>query len=94
MRVKWTRTALANLDAEASYIALDDPAAANRVASRIVESVAAISAHPAMGRPGRVSGTRELVVGGTPYLIPYRVKDGVVEILRIFHHSRKWPESL
>ncbi len=94
MRVKWTRTALRNLDAEASYVALDDPTAASRMVSRIVDSVAALSTHPAMGQPGRVPGTRELVVGATSYLIPYRVKNGVVEILRIFHHSRKWPESL
>lgn len=94
MRVKWTRTALRNLDAEASYVALDDPAAASRMVSRIVDGVAELSTHPAMGRPGRVPGTRELVVGATPYLIPYRIKDGVVEILRVFHHSRKWPESL
>ncbi|MBF0292596.1 MAG: type II toxin-antitoxin system RelE/ParE family toxin [Nitrospinae bacterium] len=94
MRVKWTRTALSNLDSEASYIALDDPAAASRMVSRIVNGVAALRAHPAMGRPGRVPGTRELVVGGTPYLIPYRVKNGALEILRVFHHSRKCPESL
>ena len=47
-----------------------------------------------MGRPGRVPGTREHMVTGTPYLLPYRVRDGVVEVLRVFHAARKWPEEL
>ena len=50
--------------------------------------------HPALGRPGRVAGTRELVVIGTPYLIPYRIRDKSLEILRVFHAARKWPDHL
>jgi plasmid stabilization system protein ParE len=44
---------------------------------------------PAMGRPGRVAGTRELVIPGKPYVVPYRVKESVIEILRVFHTARK-----
>jgi plasmid stabilization system protein ParE len=47
-----------------------------------------------MGRPGRVARTRELVVTGTPYILPYRVTAGVLEVLRVLHASRKWPKSL
>jgi plasmid stabilization system protein ParE len=47
-----------------------------------------------MGRAGRVTGTRELVVAGTPYIVPYRVRVEAVEILRVFHAARKWPEKL
>jgi toxin ParE1/3/4 len=46
-----------------------------------------------MGRPGRVARTRELVVTGTPYILPYRVTAGVLEVLRVLHASRKWPKS-
>jgi toxin ParE1/3/4 len=49
--------------------------------------------HAELGRPGRVPGTRELVVTGTPFIIPYRIKDSSVEILRIYHASRRWPDD-
>jgi toxin ParE1/3/4 len=91
-RIKWLKTALKNLNYEAAYIAADDPAAARLVVRRIVQSVALLSAQPAMGRPGRVAGTRELVVPNTRYLIPYRVRHGVIEILRVFHASRRPPQ--
>jgi len=91
-QIKWLRTALKNFDDEVSYIAGDDPAAARLVARRIVETVALLSTQPAMGRPGRVSNTRELLVPKTRYLIPYRVRRGVIEILRLFHASRRPPK--
>ncbi len=94
MRVKWLRTALANLDAEAAYVASDSLAAAARVVRRITISVARLRNYPAMGRPGRVPGTRELVVNGTPYIVPYRVRGDAVEILRVFHAARRWPKHL
>lgn len=93
MRVNWLRTALANLEAEAEYIARDSPAAAARVVSAIQRSVEQLRKHPALGRPGRVPGTRELVITGTPYIIPYRVRGDRVEVLRVFHAARKWPPS-
>lgn len=92
MQVRWLRHALNNLDEEAAYIARDDPGAAARIVERIVTSVEGLGAHPVSGRPGRVPGTRELVVSGTPYLVPYRVRGETVEILRVFHGARKWPE--
>ena len=92
MRVRWLRVALANLDAEAEYIAQDNPAAAGRVVQKILRAVDLLRENPAMGRAGRVAGTRELVVAETPYIIPYRVRGDAVEILRVFHAARKWPE--
>jgi len=92
VQVRWLRRALNNLDEEAAYIARDDPGAAARMVERIVTSVEGLGAHPLSGRPGRVPGTRELVVSGTPYLVPYRVCGETVEILRVFHGARKWPE--
>jgi plasmid stabilization system protein ParE len=94
MRIRWLRKALQNLTSEADYIARDDPAAAARTAVRIFEAVEQLVMFPALGRPGRVVGTRELVVTGTPYIIPYRVRGDQVEILRVFHAARKWPEEL
>ncbi len=94
MHARWLRTALANLDAEAEYIAEDNPAAAGRVVQKILRAVDLLKKNPAMGRAGRVAGTRELVVAGTPYIVPYRVRGEALEILRVFHAARKWPERL
>jgi plasmid stabilization system protein ParE len=91
MRVRWLRAALRNLDEEATYMAADDPAAAHLVVERVLAAVARLEHLPAMGRPGRVPGTRELLVQKTQYLVPYRVRDDVVEILRVFHTSRRVP---
>ncbi len=93
MRVRWLRRALRNLDEEAEYIARDDPDAAAQMVDRIATSVERLATHPALGRTGRVPGTRELVVSGTPYVVPYRVRGETVEILRVFHGARKWPEK-
>lgn len=93
MRVRWLRNALRNLDEEATYIAANDPAAARLVVARVLEAVALLAQQPGMGRPGRVPGTRELVVLKTRYLVPYRVRGEVVEILRVFHTSRRLPQG-
>ncbi len=92
-KTRWLRTALKNLDDEAVYIARDNPQAAVALVKHVLEMVDALAQHPAVGRPGRVPETRELIITGTPYLIPYRVEGRAVEILRIFHGFRQWPES-
>jgi len=91
MRVEWLRQALRNLDEEAAYIATDDPAAARLVVQRVLEAVAQLVDQPGLGRPGRVPGTRELVVLRTRYLVPYRVRGASIQILRVFHTSRRLP---
>ena len=78
---QWLKRALA----EAAFIARDNPAAAARVVEAITSTVELLARHPALGRPGRVEGTRESVVPDTPYLVPYRVRGRAVEILRVFH---------
>ena len=70
MRVRWLRKALRNLDEEATYIALDDANAARLVVARVLDAVATLEQQPALGRPGRVPGTRELVVRKTRYIVP------------------------
>ena len=49
--------------------------------------------NPHMGRAGRVPGTRELVIPQTPYIVPYRVQGEVIQILRVYHGARRWPDS-
>ena len=92
MRIRWLDQAVTDLVAVRSYIAQDDPSAAGDVARSIRQAVAILIDYPAAGRPGRVPNTRELVVTGTAYVLPYRVRGGVVEILRVLHGARKWPE--
>ena len=92
MHVRWLRKALRNLDEEAAYLAADDPAAARLVIERVLQAVAMLEEQPGIGRPGRVPGTRELVVRKTRYIVPYRVRGEVVEILRVFHTARRPPQ--
>jgi addiction module RelE/StbE family toxin len=93
MNVKWLRLALENLDAEAEYIANDNERASEKTVAAIRDAVKLLADYPALGRPGRVSGTRELVVTGTPYIIPYRVRGNTIHILRVLHAARKWPKN-
>jgi toxin ParE1/3/4 len=93
VRVRWLARALANLNAEAEFIARDKPQAAARTVRAIHEAIHLLQRHPGLGRPGRVAGTRELVVPDTPYIIPYRIRDNEINILRVFHGARKWPSK-
>ena len=94
MRIVWSRRAVQHLEAIRSYIAKDHPQAAHGLTARILEGVDLLAAHPHIGRAGRVIGTRELVVSGTPYVIPYRVKEDRLELIAVFHGKQKWPKRL
>lgn len=74
-------------------IAADNPAAASRMIERIRDAVSRLARFPASGRPGRVVGTRELVIPGTPYIVPYRVTGDAVQIITILHGAQRWPEQ-
>lgn len=92
MRLRWTKRAERDLDDIAVYIDQDSPAAAARVVLELIDQVeTSLQAHPAIGRPGRLLGTRELVIGGLPYIVPYRVREKDIEVLRVLHTSRRWP---
>jgi len=93
MRIKWLKRALENLEAEAAYIAQENPQAAGECVNRILNAVQQLAQHPNIGRAGRVFGTRELVITRYPYIVPYRIKNETIEVLRIFHTSRKWPNQ-
>ena len=93
MQVRWLAEALRNIDDEAEHISQDNPAAARAVVQRIHDATNLLRDNPALGRPGRIHGTRELVVPGTRYIIPYRFRPRLnrIEILRVFHTSRRPP---
>jgi len=59
---------------------------------RIFSAVELLERHPEAGRRGRVSGTRELVIPATPFLIAYRVHGNRIEVLALLHRARKWPD--
>ena len=95
MQVRWLRKALQNLNDEADFIARENPASAQLVVQRIFDAVNRLSDNPALGHVGRIHGTRELVVPDTRYIIPYRVRPRAnqIEILRVFHSSRRLPKN-
>jgi plasmid stabilization system protein ParE len=93
VRVKWLELALDSLIAEAEFISQDSVAAAERTVVAILDAAENLKRFPALGRPGRVAGTRELVVSGTPYIVPYRVRGDTVELLLVLHAARKWPSK-
>ena len=94
MRVQWHLLARTDLAELVVYIATDDVSAAYRVHDEIRRQTERLAMHPASGRPGRLRGTRELVVTGTPYIAAYRVVDDMVTILRVLHGARQWPQKL
>ncbi len=92
--IQWSGAAVSDLVEIRRYVAEHSPRAAARLARTLLGSVQRLVDHPAAGRPGRVAGTRELIVDGIPFLIAYRVRDGIVEVLRVLHGARKWPSRL
>ena len=91
LRLLYPRRYARRLEEIYEHIAADYPAAAARMIERIREAVERLAKFPAIGRPGRVDGTRELVVTGTAYIVPYRVRGGAVQIITILHSSERWP---
>ncbi len=89
----WSPTARAQLRQAEAFIAENNPRAAVKTAQRILNATAQLVDFPAVGRPGMLPNTRELVIPGTPYFLPYRVKGDVVQILGVIHEARKWPED-
>jgi toxin ParE1/3/4 len=91
MQVLWTKGAEYNLQQINDYLAQKNPRAAHEMILKLIKAAELLTVHPQIGRTGRVPGTRELVVSGTPYLMPYRVKNNAVEVLRVLHGSMRWP---
>lgn len=92
MQIKWLDDAISDLINLRRYIAQDKPVAARKMAEKIKTDTRILLDYPDAGRPGRVEGTRELVIAGTPYYVPYRVKKQRIEILRVLHGAMKRQE--
>lgn len=83
-----------DLDQAVEHIAGDNAVAAKQVATRIWKASHLLAEQPSMGRPGRISGTREWVIDGTSYIMAYRVREEVLEVLRVIHGARQWPRDI
>jgi toxin ParE1/3/4 len=95
MKLTWSPEAIDDLISLREHISIDDPGAAKRVALHILHCIEELlPPHPQLGHPGRVPGTRELVIPKTPFVVPYRVTGASLEILRVYHHARRWPKQL
>jgi toxin ParE1/3/4 len=93
MTIRWMPLAEQDLEAAYDYVQQDNEDAAKRLVARIFSAVGMLSRHPLAGREGRVQGTRELVVAGTPYLIAYRIHRDEIQILAVLHGARRWPTA-
>jgi toxin ParE1/3/4 len=89
MNVLWTQRAIQHLEAEIDYYGRINPALAKELSLMIKQSIENLSNLPNMGRPGKKIGTRELIVTKYPYIMAYRVRNNVLEVLAIIHQNRK-----
>jgi toxin ParE1/3/4 len=94
MRLVWSAFALSDREGIFTHIEVDNPAAAIAIDERIVAATRRLRDFPGSGRPGRVAGTRELVIIGTPYIAAYHQTRETVRILRVLHGAQQWPDDL
>lgn len=93
LTIKWLEKAAQEFDKTLEFISKDNEEAARLLAVAVISAIDALPLNPLAGRPGRVSGTRELVIGRYPYIIPFRVVGKEIQILRVFHTKRKPPRK-
>lgn len=92
MKILWTKAAAEDLDKIEVYIFKDNPGSAVNQVLRIINAVEHyLSANPGMGRWGRLPKTREFVISGTPFIVIYRIKNNILEIIRVLHGAQQWP---
>lgn len=94
MKMRWTAIAADDLKSSHEYLSDHAPGHADATVERILSSIDVLEQYPNLGRPGRLEGTRELVITGTPFIVFYRLKKNRVEILSVLHAARKWPDAL
>jgi len=94
VKIRWARLARSDIKAAYEYVAADSADAADEFLERIRQSAAVLIRHPMAGLTGRIPGTRELVVPGAPWIMPYRIRRGFIDILAVIHGARKWPDDL
>ena len=96
MRITWLSRATRDLEGIVRYLLDHDSGAARHMNETIRGRVELLAEQPALGRGGRIQNTRELIIGGTPYIVAYTVdrRRDVVIILRVLHGARQWPSTL
>jgi len=91
--IEWTEQATWQLDQAHDYIALSNSEeVADRITMQIVTNVQQLDTFPMSGRPGRVPGTRELVISNTPFIAAYAIDHARIVILALYHGAQRWPE--
>lgn len=94
MILVWLPSASLTRDILLDYIARESPAAAIQQDAEIDNQLDQLLQYPEMGRPGRIPFTRELVIGRTPFIVAYRIKNERIEILRVLHGAQQWPDNI
>ena len=94
MRIVWSVFAIEDREAIFAYIETDSPRAAARIDEEIEAQVELLATSPQSGKPGRIAGTRELLIERTPYIAAYRVEVETIRVLRVLHGAQQWPGQL
>jgi addiction module RelE/StbE family toxin len=93
LKIKWSNLALEDLENLHGYIAAENPRAARVVLSKIRNIINSLKSHPKLGRLGRVKGTREIVIVGTPFIAAYYIEKNDIVVVAVIHASRRWPDK-
>ncbi|HEV2991508.1 MAG TPA: type II toxin-antitoxin system RelE/ParE family toxin [Candidatus Angelobacter sp.] len=91
MKVRWSPAATESFSEIVKYIRQQNPAAALRVAQSIYQAIGQLKKFPHRGRPGKIKGTRELVLPSLPFIVVYRINENMIEIARVLHGAQRWP---
>ena len=91
MTVRWSPTALRDLESLRAYISADSPNSAAATVERILAGIDTLTRHPLIGRSGRIPGTRELIV--TPYVVAYAIGKDAIEVLAVLLGAQRWPDA-
>jgi addiction module RelE/StbE family toxin len=93
MRLIWTLRAINDLRSARSFIEQDSPSAAAQQIEYVLAAVETLRLFPLSGRPGRIPKVRELVVGRTPFVVAYRARPELIEVLSVMHGRQSWPDA-
>ena len=93
MLIRWSLAADNDLaEILAYFISIAEEESGKSVVSQLIKSASRLAQYPLSGRPGRLQGTREIILRKLPYILVYRiVSSELVEISRALHTSRLWP---